>query len=265
MICCPSAYESSLTQLYSPYLAQIFGYVVTCGVKMMSFGHGWAWQPPQIASLIHVRHIKSVWAHLYAVHGHMVAALHSYTHTTWLKFGGSESLVESNCCQYILIETDSNLKLLSSSILDIYKVFEHIDMLSMDAVAALHSHTHTYWFFGGFWVTCEAKMISLPHGWGWPLPQTTSLIHTRHIQSVWAHWNAVHRHTVVVLHSHTQTSWLRFWGSGSLMWTQNEIITWWFEASILLKLLPASMYDIYKVLSELICFPLTSLVTVLTA
>jgi hypothetical protein len=30
-----------------------------------------------------------------------------------------------------MVEADSHLKLLSSSILDIYKVFEHIDMLSM--------------------------------------------------------------------------------------------------------------------------------------
>ena len=30
-----------------------------------------------------------------------------------------------------MVETDSHLKLLSTSILDIYKVFEHIDMLSM--------------------------------------------------------------------------------------------------------------------------------------
>jgi hypothetical protein len=29
-----------------------------------------------------------------------------YPHT-WLKFGGSESLVESKCCQYILIETQT--------------------------------------------------------------------------------------------------------------------------------------------------------------
>jgi hypothetical protein len=34
------AYGSSLTQLYSPNLAQIFGYVVACGGRMMSFGHG---------------------------------------------------------------------------------------------------------------------------------------------------------------------------------------------------------------------------------
>jgi hypothetical protein len=30
-----------------------------------------------------------------------------------------------------MVEADSHLKLLSTSILDIYKVFEHIDMLSM--------------------------------------------------------------------------------------------------------------------------------------
>ena len=53
-----------------------------------------------------------------------------YPHT-WLKFGGSESLVESKCCQDVLFETDSHLKLLPSSILDVFKVFEHIDMLSM--------------------------------------------------------------------------------------------------------------------------------------
>jgi hypothetical protein len=31
-----------------------------------------------------------------------------------------------------MVEADSHLKLLPTSILDIYKVFEHIDMLSMD-------------------------------------------------------------------------------------------------------------------------------------
>ncbi len=30
-----------------------------------------------------------------------------------------------------MVEVDSHLKLLPTSILDIYKVFEHIDMLSM--------------------------------------------------------------------------------------------------------------------------------------
>ncbi len=31
-----------------------------------------------------------------------------------------------------MVEADSHLKLLSPSILDIYKVFEHIDVLSID-------------------------------------------------------------------------------------------------------------------------------------
>ena len=61
---------------------------VTCGVKMMTLPHSWGWQPPQTASCIHLRHIWSVWAHWYAAHRHMGAALHSYTHTTWLKLRG---------------------------------------------------------------------------------------------------------------------------------------------------------------------------------
>ncbi len=41
----------------------------------MSLHHGWGWQPPQTASSIHIRHIQSVWAHLYTVHMHEVADL----------------------------------------------------------------------------------------------------------------------------------------------------------------------------------------------
>ncbi len=33
-------------------------------------------------------------------------------------------------CHFVMVEADSHLKLLPPSILDIYKVFEHIDMLS---------------------------------------------------------------------------------------------------------------------------------------
>ena len=35
-------------------------------------------------------------------------------------------------CYHIIAEANSNLKLLPVSILDIYTVFEHIDMLSID-------------------------------------------------------------------------------------------------------------------------------------
>ncbi len=40
-------------------------------------------------------------------------------------------IVESKYCQYALVETDRHLKLLLSATLDIYKVFEKIDMMSM--------------------------------------------------------------------------------------------------------------------------------------
>ncbi len=122
LICCPWTYSISLTQLF----LQILGFWITCGVKMMWLCHGWGWWPPQTASHIHNRHKQSVWVHWYAVHRHMVAALHSYTHPTWLRFWGSGSLVESKWCDYVMVQADGHLKLLLTSILDIYKVFEHI-------------------------------------------------------------------------------------------------------------------------------------------
>ncbi len=61
----------------------------------------------------------------------MVAALHSYTHPTWLIFWGSGSLVESKQCDYVMVEAASHQKLVSTSILDIYKVFDQFNMLSM--------------------------------------------------------------------------------------------------------------------------------------
>jgi hypothetical protein len=131
IICCPWAYGSSLKHLYPHYLGHFWGFCVTCGVKMMSLHHDWGWQPTQTASCIHIRQIQSIWAHSYTVHGHMAVASNSYIHTTWVILGGSASLVESKWCHYIMIEADSLLKLLSASTLDIFKVFEHIDMLSM--------------------------------------------------------------------------------------------------------------------------------------
>ncbi len=52
-------------------------------------------------------------------------------HPAWLRFWGSVSFVESTWCDYVMVEADSHLKLLPTSILDMHKVFEHIDMLSI--------------------------------------------------------------------------------------------------------------------------------------
>ncbi len=98
-----------------------------CWVKMMSLCHVWGWQPIQTASHIHLRNLQSVWAHWYA-HRHMVPALNPCPPPTWLRCWSSGSFVESKWCHYVMVEADSHLKLLSTSILYIHKVFEHIDI-----------------------------------------------------------------------------------------------------------------------------------------
>ncbi len=115
----------------------------------MSLCHGWGWQLPQTASHIHTRHTQNDWAHWYAVHGHTVSSLHSLTHSTWLRFWGSGSLVESKWCHYVMVEADSHLKLVPTSILDIKSVWAHWYALHCHWVAALHSYTHSNWI--GFW------------------------------------------------------------------------------------------------------------------
>ena len=62
----------------------------------------------------------------------MVAALHSYNHTIWLRIWDSGSPVELKCCcHYIMVEADCHLNLLPASILDMFKVVKHIGMLSV--------------------------------------------------------------------------------------------------------------------------------------
>ncbi len=48
---------------------------------------------------------------------------------TFVRFWGSGLLVESKQCHYIMVEADSHLKFHPPSILETYKVFEHIDLL----------------------------------------------------------------------------------------------------------------------------------------
>jgi hypothetical protein len=148
---------------------------------MLSLNHGQGWQPPQTTSHIYIRHIQSVWSHWYAVHGHTVVALHSHTHTSWLSFWVLGHLWS----QHVVIRSHwgwQPLKLLPSSILDIYKVLKHIHMLSMGIQYQPYTLIPSLLCSdAGFCVTCGVTMMSLPHGWDWQPPQTTSFIHIRHI------------------------------------------------------------------------------------
>jgi hypothetical protein len=48
----------------------------------------------QISSCVNIGHRDCAWGHSYAVHSHTAVASISSTHTIWLRFWGSKSLVE---------------------------------------------------------------------------------------------------------------------------------------------------------------------------
>jgi len=199
-----------------PTLLIVLGFWSLCQVEIMSFHCGWEWKSPQTALKIHIRHIQSVWAHWYAVQKYTVAALHSYTHTTWprLRFLGSRSLcgVRMMCLRHgwgwqpPQAASPTYVRHMQSVWAHQYAVCHHM-------VAVLHSYTHTTWprlRFLGSGSLCGIRMMCLRHGWGWHPPQTASPTYDRHMQSVWAHWYAVWHHMVAVLHSYTHTTWIRF-------------------------------------------------------
>ena len=69
----------------------------------------------------------------------------------------------------------------------------------------------------GFRFTCGVKMMSLHHGWGWYPPQTTSYIHIRHIQSVWAIVMLSQGHVGAPLYRYTGQAGTRF-GDSRFTW-----------------------------------------------
>ncbi len=86
--------------------------------------HSWGWYPPQTTSYIHIRHIQSIWAIGMLSQRHMGAPLYRYTIQVGPRFGDSGSLEEWKWCHNIMFEADIHLRLLHTSIVDIYKVFE---------------------------------------------------------------------------------------------------------------------------------------------
>ncbi len=107
-----------------------FGFWVTRGVKIMWLCHGWDWQPPQLASHIHIGHIQCVWANWYAIHGHTISPLHSYSHPLGSDFGVLGHLWSKNDVIMSLLRLTSPQTASHIHIRHI-QVFEHIDMLSI--------------------------------------------------------------------------------------------------------------------------------------
>jgi hypothetical protein len=60
-----------------------------------------------------------------------------------------------------MVEADSQLKLLPTTKLDIFKVFEHIDMLSVVyGISLTQLYPHYLAQILGLWVTCEVRIMS---------------------------------------------------------------------------------------------------------
>ncbi len=178
----------------------------------------------------------------------MLAALLRFTYPTWFRFWCPGSLVKRKWCHYIIVESVILFKLLPTSILDIFNVFEHIDMLVKHMVVPLLSYTHLnwlrFWWSGSLveWKWCHYIMVEAVTLFKL-LP--TSILD---IYKVFDHIDkyAVRRHMVATLLSYTHPTKGIFWWSGSPEeWKQCHYIM--VEAAILFKLLPTSIWDIYKV------------------
>ncbi len=90
------------------------------------------------------------------------------------------------------------------------------------------------------------------HGWGWYPLQTTSYIHSRHIQSVWDIGMLSQGHMVAPLYRYTGQFFPSFGNSDSLeewKWCHNLMV----KAEIHLRPLHTTILDIFKVFETLVC------------
>ncbi len=120
-------------------------------------------------------------------------------------------------------------------------------------LAALFSYTHTRGpEFLVTWVISWNEMMSLGHGWDCHFIQTASTIHIRHVQCVWAHWYAAHRHRVAA-QSVIPTLLGSYFGDLGHLWRQNNVIRSWLKLPSYSNCFPYPYKTYRKCLSTLIC------------
>ncbi len=157
--------------------------------------------------------------------GHMVAPLYCYTVQVGPRFGKSGSLEEWKWCRNMMVEADIHLRLLDTSIVDIYKVFETLVCclkgIWMHPCIIIPAKVASDI---GIWVICGVKMMPLCDGWGWHPPQTVSHIYIRHIKFV----------SGIVLLSQGHMSLgvytdgvLAYWHTGILAYWRNSVRAKW--------------------------------------
>ncbi len=164
--------------------------------------HGSGYKPPLTASHTHIGCTETVWAPSYAVDGHMGAPLHCYTCA-----GGGQMLenwgkVKPKWWCGVMVEAVNHHWLHLTSILDVYKVIEHLHMLWIGMDAPLHCYS------------CAGEGQILEN-WGKAEPKWRGVMvqavnhHLLHptsildIESVWAPSYAVDGHMGAPLHCYT--------------------------------------------------------------
>jgi hypothetical protein len=120
-----------------PYTVTHPTWIIFCGaVSLVLVESTWC-DYDMVEADSHLKLIPTFILHIYKVFEHLdmlSIGIHqqpNIMHTNWIRFWGSGLLVESTWCHNVVVEAEGHLKLLPTSTLDIYKVFEHIDMLSM--------------------------------------------------------------------------------------------------------------------------------------
>ena len=148
------------------------------------FLRGWGWQPHLKLLTASILDIYKVFEHIDMLskctrYGNCLRT-QLHPHTSWLRIWGSESLVESKWCHYVMVDADGAI---SNFFLLPYKTYiKCLSTLKCCALAYSMSLTQYPLYFSqiitlGFWVTCGVEMFSLHHGWGWWLPQTAYVLH----------------------------------------------------------------------------------------
>ncbi len=133
LICCPWAYSSSLKQLYPSYLAQISGFWVTYGVEMMWLCHGWM-------SWLRLTSTSNCFPHPYYTYTKCSSTLiccpwaYTYSKSLTQLYRSYLGVLGHLWSQHDVIMLWLRLAATSNCFPHpyyTYKVFEHIDMLSM--------------------------------------------------------------------------------------------------------------------------------------
>ncbi len=198
------------------------------GAQMMLWCHDWGCKPLLTASHIHIGCIYNDWAPSYAVDRHMGAPLHCYTCAGGGQILKSWGKVEPKWCCGVMIEAVNLCCLHPTSILDLYKVFEHHHMLWIGIWVNLYTvipdkmgaNCLGNWGKAEPKWRCGVRVEAVNHHWLHPtsILDVYKMIEHLHILrlGIW-----VYPYTVIPLQVGA-----KFWKTG-VRWSRNDVVVSW--------------------------------------